>query len=437
MNIAGIVVSYLIPTGLLLIAWGGLSPARSRIAVSSGLMAISLATAAYLACGFAFQFGGLGFATTLPGYEGLRGVYSLLNGQDAGWGMMGLRGFFLDSRVASPEVVALFLHSLPLAMSVALIPSLALAGRVHNAVLAVLTLLLSGLIYPLAGNWIVAGGWLANLGVHVQLGHGAVDYALAGPVYLMGGLVAMVGLLVLGAPSTAFLDTPSELPPAHFPLLAGAGGVLYGLGWMAWVSSAPLHAANPVLNLPLALANGLASAAMAAIVSQLYSWFATAYINPLIAARGWLAGWIIVSAGAPFVATWTALVLGALAGIWLPMGLLFVERVLHRDDPTGAVSGCAVIGLLAVLAPGAFSDGNWGAGWNGVGLDEYLTVVGQGVTGVFVPSGFIADPGQFTAQLVELVVVVLVSVLAAWIIFGASRLLLGKRAIVSSPTLSE
>ena len=35
--------------------------------------------------------------------------------------------------------------------------------------------LVGALIYPVAGNWIWGGGWLANLGSNLRLAHGFVD----------------------------------------------------------------------------------------------------------------------------------------------------------------------------------------------------------------------------------------------------------------------
>ena len=56
-------------------------------------------------------------------------------------------------------------------------------------------------------------------------------------------------------------------------------------------------------------------------------------------------------------------------------------------------------GLLGALAVGIVADGQWGAGWNGVGAKEYLAVTGQGVTGRMAAPELVADPGQLTAQL--------------------------------------
>jgi ammonia channel protein AmtB len=78
------------------------------------------------------------------------------------------------------------------------------------------------------------------------------------------------------------------------------------------------------------------------------------------------------------------------------------DRLLRLDDVTAAVSIYGVPGLLGALAVGLAADGRWGAGWNGVGAQEYLLVRGQGVTGLLPGAGFAADSGQLTAQLAGL-----------------------------------
>ena len=52
--------------------------------------------------------------------------------------------------------------------------------------------------YPLFGNWVWGGGWLANLGNTLGLGHGVVDFSGSGVVHMVGGMVALAGAIVLG-----------------------------------------------------------------------------------------------------------------------------------------------------------------------------------------------------------------------------------------------
>jgi len=220
----------------------------------------------------------------------------------------------------------------------------------------------------------------------------------AGAVYLVGGLLALLGLVTFPGPKPPLNESP-RLPEAHLPLLAVAGGVFFGLGWMAWMATDPVHPAGASLSLSLAITNGLLSAAAATIVSQLFSWFASARVEPLMAVRGWMAGWVAASAMAPFAGAEAALVIGVLVGLLAPLVMYAADRPLHLGDATAAVSIYGVPGLLGALAVGIVADGRWGVGWNGVGAEEYLLVAGQGVTGLLPASGFSADSGQLTAQL--------------------------------------
>jgi len=53
-----------------------------------------------------------------------------------------------------------------------------------------------------------------------------------------------------------------------------------------------------------------------------------------------------------------------------------------------------------------------------VGMEEYHTVVGQGVTGFLAASGFIGDgPGQLMAQLAGIGAIGLLAFLTGWLVF--------------------
>ena len=86
--------------------------------------------------------------------------------------------------------------------------------------------------------------------------------------------------------------------------------------------------------------------------------------------------------------------IGILAGMIVCGGVLFNERVLHVDDPCGAISVHGYCGWFGAVALGIFADGTYGAGWNGVGATSYLGTAGQGVTGLLH-----GDTSQFVCQL--------------------------------------
>jgi Amt family ammonium transporter len=390
-------MAFLLPVGVMMSAWGGLPPEQSRRAASVSLLALALSIIAYTAAGFAFQFGGIWHANRLEVYRSLDQFWSVPDPTGGVWSVVGLAGWMLTGQLG-PEALVLFLHQLPLIMTAAMIPMLALAGRAHNLVLVFVGLIVASVISPWAGHWVWGGGWLAALGDNLRLGHGYVDMAGAGSVYLVGGLLALLGLVTFRGPSVSS-DSPPRLPQAHLPLLTVAGGVFFGLGWMAWMVIDPLHPADASLNPSLAITNGLLAASAATLVTQIFSWFSSSRVEPLLALRGWIAGWVAASAMAPFVGAAVALATGALVGLLVPLVMYAVDRLLHLDDVTAAVSVYGVPGLLGALAVGLLADGRWGAGWNHVGAQEYLLVAGQGVTGLLPASGYAPDSGQLTAQL--------------------------------------
>jgi Amt family ammonium transporter len=57
---------------------------------------------------------------------------------------------------------------------------------------------------------------------------------------------------------------------------------------------------------------------------------------------------------------------------------------------------------------GILADGAAGAGWQLMGVTDYLGVAGQGVSGLLVASGFQPDfPGQLQAQVIGVVALIL------------------------------
>jgi len=410
-------LGYLIPVGLFLLAWGGMEPQRAHRSATGGALALALATLGYFAVGFAFHLGGAGLMSDQPGLQGLVRVFA--GEGELAWGMIGLAGFFLADEAATPEALALFVTYLPLVATAVLLPVLSLSGRARGWQIAVGGLVVAMVLFPLAACWVWGGGWLAHLGITLERGHGFVDHAGSVVVYLLGGMAALGALVGLGQrlPHSE-PGQPEEMPPAHFPLLANLGALLFGLGWLGWSLSVPFHVAGAELSLPRIAANGLLAGAGAILVSQTYCWIAVGHADPLMAARGAAAGFIAVSACAPFVPPWAALVVGALAGLLLPLGVYLVERVLRLPDGTAAVPLGFVGGVWGAFAVVLFADGRWGQGWNGVGLEEYHTVVGQGVTGFFPVEGFLGDgPGQLIAQMAGVGAIGLLAFLVSWLLF--------------------
>ncbi len=100
---------------------------------------------------------------------------------------------------------------------------------------------------------------------------------------------------------------------------------------------------------------------------------------------------------------------------------------------------CRMVNAKAV---GLFASGTAGAGYNAIGGDEYMGIVGQGVAGLRVAQGYIADwPGQMQAQLAGVAVVFLLSFLLTSLLAVPMALIArawsGKNETISDDDLSE
>ncbi len=411
-------LSFLVPLGYALIAAGGLPEARARHAALSLLAAMGLAFIGYTATGFALQFGGIGLAYERPGYEELVWEWSALGPMwGAGWGMAGLAGWGLTGAAATGAAYALALANLPWVATAAAIPLVGLRGRVPAWAAGLIGLAMGAVIYPVAGNWVWGGGWLAHLGRNLGLGHGLVDAGGAGLVHVLGAAAALAGTLVFTErrPRRAPEDAPIPLPPVHLPLLAVLGAGMLLAGSLAWFIANPLLDLRS-LNLPLLALNTLLAAAAGGLLPLAYTWFVAGDPNPLMATRGFAAGLVAVTAAAPFIPPWAALAIGAAVGLLIPLTVFAVDHLLRWDDPTAALSVHGLAGSLGLLAVGLFADGRYGQGWNGIGANDYLGVIRQGVSGLWTVAPFQPDwPGQMQAQAIGLAALALFGFFAAWL----------------------
>ncbi len=71
--------------------------------------------------------------------------------------------------------------------------------------------------------------------------------------------------------------------------------------------------------------------------------------------NGSLAGLVAITAGCSVVAPWAAVVIGICSGILVVLGIEFVDKKLHIDDPVGAVGVHGVNGMFGALACGLFN----------------------------------------------------------------------------------
>ena len=415
---------YLVPLAVLLLAAGAVEERRTARAATVALVSFALVMLVYGAIGFGFQFGGIGLINDAEGLQALVREWSPLDTMlGAGWGILGLDAFGINFVFVNQDITNLYLYHAALAATAVLMPVLALAARVKSRVLVIGAALLGIFFYPMAANWVWGGGWLQQFGLSTGLGHGMVDFAGSGVVFMFGGFATLGALLGYGARSHRSVTTSAnipEFPSAHLPLFMILGAFLFVIGASVIVFGDPFQIQNlPTTQIQLNLIN----AAMAGlVVATLYGWFVSGEPLAMLAARGAVAGVVAVSASLPFIPAWAALGIGGVAGLLLPLTTYAVERWIRADDQALLVPTFGVAGLWGLLALAIFADGTYGVGWNKTGVDRFLGVAGQGVSGIFTQPPFTPDsPGQMEAQFFGVLAIGLLAFVSSFAVFFTLR----------------
>ncbi len=352
----------------------------------------------YFIVGFALQFGGSGGNVNLgTGGSALNGLLSI----PGFGGILGYKGFFLATGgTYDAGLYALFFFQMVFMDTTVTIPTGSMAERVKYSAYVITAFFISMFFYPLFGNWMWGGGWLATLGTTFGIGHGAVDFAGSAVVHAMGGMAALAGAIVIGPRIGKFKkDGTARAFPGHHIPMAIVGTIILFFCWFSFNAGSTLNPGD--FRLSIVATNTMIAGAIGGLVAMFYMWKKYGKPDPSMTANGALAGLVAITAPCAFVSAPVALLIGGIGGILVCIAVPFVENKLKIDDPVGAISVHCVNGVWGVLALGLFADGTYGDGLNGVAGN---------VKGLFY-----GDAGQFLAQLIT------VGVLIVWG-FGVSFL---------------
>jgi Amt family ammonium transporter len=401
--IAGFLVMFM-QAGFALVETGLIRAKNASHTMSMNFAVYGLGMLGFFVCGFAFMCGGLngtaiGGPVTLGGVPTLHSMLTVggaVNG-DHGWGLLGTTGFFLSGNGYDAGAVVLFLFMMVFMDTTATIVTGACAERWSYKSFFIFSIIIGAFIYPVFGCWVWGGGWLAQLGYRMGLGHGAVDYAGSGVVHLQGGALALITAYLIGPRIGKYGKDGKVNPilPHHIPMVQ-LGTFILAFGWFGFNAGSSLAGSDGRIG--IVAANTMIAGMAATISGILYMWIRYGKPDPSMMCNSMLAGLVAITSPCAFVTPVSAFIIGAVAGVLVVVAVFFFDR-LKIDDPVGAISVHGVNGLWGVLAVGLFSDGSYGTGWNGVGATEYLGTSGaalKGVTGLFY-----GDSSQLIAQFFE------------------------------------
>ena len=273
--------------------------------------------------------------------------WGLMYGTSAG-GIIGTDQFFLAG--ADAATYRDWMFQVVFAATAATIVSGAMAERTKFTGYLIYSVFVSALIYPVSGHWIWNGGWLSQLGFH--------DFAGSTVVHSVGGWAAMVGAIMLGARRGKYVKVNGKVKvkaiQGHNMPLAALGVFILWFGWYGFNAGSTLSGTDPDIAW-VATTTTLAAGA-GAVLAMFTSWIWFGKPDPSMSLNGALAGLVGITAGCWVINPLGSIIVGAIAGILVVMSVEFFDKVLHIDDPVGAISVHGICGVWGTLAVGIFGD---------------------------------------------------------------------------------
>ncbi len=333
--------------------------------------------------------------------------FGIMFGADK-FGLFGTSGSFLS--FANPSTseglwqFAYWMFQIVFAATAATIVSGAMAERTRFPAYLIYSFFICALIYPVVGHWIWGGGWLG--------GKGMIDFAGSTVVHSVGGWAGLAGALLLGPRLGKYAkDGTSRAIPGHNIPLAALGVFILWFGWFGFNAGSTTSGTNLSIA-TIAVTTNLAAAA-GAIMAMFTAWFRFGKPDTSMAFNGVLAGLVAITAPCASVSPLSAIIIGAIAGVLVVFSVEFLDKVLHIDDPVGAISVHGVCGAFGTLAVGLFAEAAYGKA-SGAGA----------VNGLFFGGGL----SQFFIQLIGVVSVFLWVFGSALLLFYIIKKTIGLRA---------
>ena len=317
----------------------GLNPAKHTVNILfKNLMDFALGVLLFFFVGYGLMY---------PGFEpGSKGVFGFAGPMIADFDGVPEAGKLL------PQVD--FLFQVAFAATAATIVSGAVAGRMKFGAYLIYTAMITGLVYPLSGSWQWGKGWLADLNFH--------DFAGSVVVHSVGGFAGLAGAIVLGPRLGRFTKEGRSTPiPGHNLSFATLGVFILWVGWYGFNPGSQLAfstTANVATTMMVATNTTLAAAA-GCCVAMVVAWILYGKPDLTMALNGALGGLVGITANCDCVTNIESLMIGAVAGVLVLIGIILLEKV-KIDDPVGAWPVHGVAGIWGGIATGIFGGYNLG-----------------------------------------------------------------------------
>lgn len=327
--------------------------------------------------------------------------YAIMFGGDGAF--MGTTGWLLrgaESGAAIP-LFAFWLFQAAFCGAAATIVAGGMAERMKFPAYLIYSFLISSLVYPIVGHWVWGGGWLAGMDF--------ADFAGSTVVHTSGGVAALIGTIILKPRTGKYrADGSPNLIAGHNIPLASLGVFILWFGWFGFNPGSTLGVGDGSLIARVAINTNVAAAA-GGLFAMLSVWIATKKADLSMAMNGALAGLVAITAPCAFVEPGAAIIIGAIGGVLVVFGAVFLDR-LHIDDPVGAVPVHGMNGIWGTLAVGVFGKESLGLSHNGLAYGGGFAQLGIQLAGALSVAVFVLVAMGVIFKVIDLTIGLRVSV---------------------------
>ena len=264
-------------------------------------------------------------------------------------GFFGTNFFFLTTSFAAHQVH--FIFQAMFVATAATIISGAVAERLKFKGYAIITILTSGIIYPIVGHWGWAAGFrdgIMNPGWLIKIGF--VDFAGSTIVHSVGGWVALAAIMIIG-PRIGRFDkgVKNKTIGSNYPV-AILGTLILWFGWFGFNGGSN---GKIDLTVPTIIINTFLGGAFGLITSIIYSSVIEKLLKPKYMILGPLAGLVSVTANCNVISQPIAMLIGSIGALLA----IYCDKLLEKfklDDVVGAIPVHLAAGIWGTIATGIF-----------------------------------------------------------------------------------
>ena len=278
-------------------------------------------------------------------------------------GLFGTDLFFFKTEKA--QLMTYFVFQAMFVATAATIISGAVAERMKFVGYLMITILATGVIYPLVGHWAWSSSYLANMEITSAAKElldvnnkgwlselGFIDFAGSTIVHSVGGWMALAAILIIGPRIGKYSESnKGKFTGSSFPL-AVLGTLILWFGWFGFNGGSNGAMDDSV---PLILINTFLAGAFGLLTGLAASFLLFKKPDPYYIILGPLAGLVAITAGCNSMTTLVSILVGMIGSL-VAITINELLKKYEIDDVVGAVPVHLGAGVWGTLAVGFFSD---------------------------------------------------------------------------------